>query len=181
MSISLVLLFCFFAHSKDFNRQSIDNHESQLGQSISSEKRSSADMFNSQGFACLKSQNYLEAAIFFSKALELKPNFAKANNNLGVTCMRLKQYDRAEYYFRNALNIDQKYAKAAFNLSVALLKQKKYFDAYESYKRARNIDSEYVNIRLDKSKVEEAVQEIIKQEPDKKDLILVLKKNYENN
>lgn len=174
-------MFISHVYAKDISSYPVVRHESQTCHSFSCEESISANILNSQGFYYFKSGRYIEAANLFSKVIEIKPDFVKAYNNLGVTYMKLKQYLKAESCFRAALSIDPKYVKAVFNLSVVQMKQKKYFDAYASYNRARELDSDYVNKRFNKTKVEEAVSEIIKQEPNNRDLILALKKKYDKN
>ena len=62
------------------------------------------------------------AAACFSKALELKPDYAGAHNNLGYVLLQQGKAAEAIIHFRKAIELNPKSAEAHFNLGTALAK-----------------------------------------------------------
>ena len=87
------------------------------------------------------------AIIHFSKALRIKPDYAKAHNNLGAALASRKKYGQAIVHYTNALRIKPNYAKAHNNLGAALANQKKYGQAIAHFSEALRIKPDYESAR----------------------------------
>jgi Tfp pilus assembly protein PilF len=75
-----------------------------------------AMMHNRVGYH-LAEQGQLEAAVAqFTKALEIRSDYASAHNNLGVVLARKGQLDEAIVQFSEALKISPRYGKAQDNM-----------------------------------------------------------------
>ena len=57
-----------------------------------------------------------EAEVSTRKAIEIKPDYAKAYSNLGNVLRDLGKLQEAELSYRKAIEIKSDYANAAFNL-----------------------------------------------------------------
>lgn len=84
-----------------------------------------------------KSGNYEQAIENYKKALEIRPNNAKAQFNLGDVYYAKQSYDTAYTEFQKVLELspDAKLkSDAVFNMGNCLLAQDKFYDAYNIYK-----------------------------------------------
>jgi Flp pilus assembly protein TadD len=61
-----------------------------------------------------------KAFSFFTRALQLKPDFAAAHNGLGVVLARQGKIHDAVYHFREAVRLDPNFVRAENNLRTAL-------------------------------------------------------------
>ena len=81
--------------------------------------------------------NYAEAIADYGKALEIRPNNAKAQFNLADVYFAKQSYDTAYTEFQKVLEMspDAKLkSSAAYNMGNCLLAQDKFYDAYNIYK-----------------------------------------------
>ena len=86
-----------------------------------------------------KSANYEKAIANYRKALEIRPNNAKAQFNLGDVYYAKQSYDTAYSEFQKVLELspDVKLkSDAVYNMGNCLLAQNKYYDAFNVYKVA---------------------------------------------
>lgn len=84
-----------------------------------------------------KSGNYEQAIENYNKALEIRPNNAKAQFNIGDAYFAKQSYDTAYKEFQKVLDLspDAKLkSSAVFNMGNCLLAQDKFYDAYNIYK-----------------------------------------------
>ena len=92
----------------------------------------------------LKDQGKLEEAIAcYRRALELKPDYAKAHNNLGNALKDQGKLDEAVACYRRALELKPDYAEAHNNLGNALKDQGKLEEAVACYRRALELKPDY--------------------------------------
>ena len=80
-----------------------------------------------------KSGDYEQAITNYRKALEIRPNNAKAQFNLGDAYYAKQSYDTAFIEFQKVLEMspDAKLkSDAVFNMGNCLLAQNKYYDAF---------------------------------------------------
>ncbi len=75
----------------------------------------------------------------YSKALEIKPNFADANNNLGSALMQRGQFEEAIQCFSKALQNKSRFAAANNNMGVALSLKGDLNGAIRYFKEALSI------------------------------------------
>ncbi len=92
--------------------------------------------YNNLGNAELKLYNADKAVTYFSKALDIDPNFPKALNNMGNALIQLKRYSEAIPFFTKILNQDEKHVEAHINIGVALTRLNRIDEAIDHYKTA---------------------------------------------
>lgn len=99
--------------------------------------------YNNLGHALLSEKRYEEAVKIFKRAVEVNPNYSKAQNNLGNALSELKRYDQAIAHYQLAIKIEPEYAEAFNNLANALRSSGQIKESVEYYSEAIRIDSEY--------------------------------------
>ena len=82
---------------------------------------------------------YDAAIARYKKALEIKPDYADADNNLANLLVGRRQYDSAIAYFHKALEIKPDFFEAHYNLALALVDCGQYDSAIAHYQRALEI------------------------------------------
>ena len=95
-----------------------------------------------------KSGNYEQAISNYRKALDIRPNNAKAQFNLGDVYYAKQSYDTAYNEFQKVLELspDAKLkSDALFNMGNCLLAQNKYYDAFNIYKVSLKMNPENDN------------------------------------
>ncbi|MCD6294472.1 MAG: tetratricopeptide repeat protein [Deltaproteobacteria bacterium] len=115
----------------------------------------------------LNDVGYLGPAIReYSKALEIKPDFADANNNLGNALIRQGQLEEAIQCFSKALQKKPRLVGALNNMGVALAQKGDLDDAIRYFKKALGVNPLYAgahnslgNALAQKGRVEEAMLE----------------------
>jgi hypothetical protein len=94
------------------------------------------------------SGNYEQAIANYQKALEIRPNNAKAQFNLGDAYYAKQSYDTAYNEFQKVVEMspDAKLkSDALFNMGNCLLAQNKYYDAFNIYKVSLKMNPENEN------------------------------------
>ena len=94
------------------------------------------------------SGNYEQAIANYQKALEIRPNNAKAQFNLGDVYYAKQSYDTAYKEFQKVLEMspDAKLkSDAVYNMGNCLLAQNKYYDAFNIYKVSLKLNPENEN------------------------------------
>ncbi len=86
-----------------------------------------------------------EAIVHFTKALEIKPDFAEAHYNLGLALANRGQTDEAMAHYRKALEFEPDYMEAHNNLGVALAGRGQDDEAILHYRKALQIKPDYAS------------------------------------
>ena len=118
----------------------------------------------------LNDAGHLDLAIRqYSRALEIKPDFADANNNLGSALIRRGQFKEAIQYLSKALQKKPRLLGALNNMGVALAQQGDLKGAIRYFKRALSIKPFYAdahnslgNALAQKGCIEDAMIEWVK-------------------
>ena len=95
-----------------------------------------------------KNGNYKQAITNYRKALEIRPNNAKAQFNLGDVYYAKQSYDTAYNEFQKVVEMspDAKLkSDAVYNMGNCLLAQNKYYDAFNIYKVSLKLNPENEN------------------------------------
>lgn len=95
-----------------------------------------------------KSGNYEQAILNYRKALEIRPNNAKAQFNLADVYYAKQSYDTAYAEFQKVVEMspDAKLkSDAVYNMGNCLLAQDKYYDAFNIYKVSLKMNPENEN------------------------------------
>ena len=95
-----------------------------------------------------RKSNYTEAEVNYKKALEARPNNAKAQFNLGDALFAQQNYDAAYEAFQKAVEMspDAKLkSNAVFNMGNCLLAQDRFYDAFNIYKVSLKLNPENEN------------------------------------
>lgn len=95
------------------------------------------------GVALISVDKINESMDSFSKALQIKPDFAEAHNNMGVAMEKQGNFSEAARHYREALRIKYDYAEAHNNLGVVLAKQGNFSEAIKHYLKALQTSSKY--------------------------------------
>lgn len=92
----------------------------------------------------LAEQGYLREAVFYySRALEIKPDYAKVHTNLGAALRQLGESEEAVRHYSEALRIDPNDWKAHYNLANLLAGRGDIEAAIVNYSEALKIKPDY--------------------------------------
>jgi len=83
---------------------------------------------------------YAEAIEAYTRAVELKPDWALAHNNLGLTYEKTKAAEMAAREFTEAIRLDPQLAAAHYNLASVYYDRRQFPEVIFSYRRALEID-----------------------------------------
>ena len=97
------------------------------------------DAINLSGALCVQRGDPAAALKCFSRAVEMRPDFAEGFNNRGVVLQELERWDEALESYQRALGIAPDYIDALYNRGVVLGELKRWDEALESYQRALDL------------------------------------------
>ena len=97
-------------------------------------------IYNIGGIIHISLERYKDSIFYFSKSLELNPNFVEANNNMGVALKFLCRFEESVNYFRKAINLNNKYANAYNNLGSSLNELGKWEEALNNFNKALELN-----------------------------------------
>ncbi len=97
-------------------------------------------MLSNLGVALARQGRLDEAIASHLRALEIKPDYAKAHNNLGTAYQEAGRIDLAIGHYRAAIGIDPDSAAAHYNLGVALQASGRSREAAAEFRRALEIE-----------------------------------------
>ena len=144
---------CKYTKAEESSRQLLENHPK------------SSLLYNLLGAALQGQGNLVEAASFFDKALQLKPDLVEGYWNLGNVLMKLGKLQGAVSSYDSAINIKHDYAEAHHNRGLAKFELGRLNEAIESYtiaiKFKPNLAGAYGNrgnALLTSGQLEEALQ-----------------------
>jgi protein O-mannosyl-transferase len=118
------------------------------------------------GTSFLKNGRLDDAIAHLQLSLQVKPDFAEANNNLGNALLQKGRIDDAIVRLQQALQMKPEYAEAQSNLGDALLQKGRIDDAMVHLQRALEIKPEYAEAHVNLGTAllrEERVEEAISQ------------------
>lgn len=75
--------------------------------------------YNTVGVIYLNLGDMESAAFYFTKAVNLNPQYAEAANNLGMVAMSTRHYQDAEKFFMKAMELDTKIFEPYYNMACA--------------------------------------------------------------
>ena len=84
-----------------------------------------------------------EAIALYSRAAELKPDYAEAHNNLGNALGEAKRFEEAVVSLRRAADLRPELAAIHSNLGLALTRLKRFEEAVASYRRAIELSGDF--------------------------------------
>jgi tetratricopeptide (TPR) repeat protein len=76
-----------------------------------------------EGINQYKGKQFEEAVITFTKAVELRPDYAEGYNNRGMSYYQLSSYEKAIQDFNKALSVKPEFAEAYNNRAMAFKKK----------------------------------------------------------
>ena len=97
------------------------------------------------GVALMAANKIDESIDNFSRAIQIKPDFAEAHNNMGIAFEKHGNFTEAVRHYREALRIKPDYAEAHNNMGIALEKQGNFSEAIRHYREALQISSKYAS------------------------------------
>jgi len=115
-------------------------------------KRAEAQKWFNRAYDEYQKGNNENAIEYYTKAIELNPDYAKAYNNRGVAYDVLKEYEKAISDYNKAIELNPEDAKAYYNIGLAYSNLKDYEKAISDYNKAIELNPEdakaYYNIGL---------------------------------
>jgi tetratricopeptide (TPR) repeat protein len=113
------------------------------------------DEIKERGNLALKAKRLQEAAMLYTKAIEVLPNHALYSNRSMVRAS-MKQYEGAVADADECIKLDASFAKGYYRKATALEKLKKYGPAYDAYK----LCIENTSNKKDKAKMQESADKM---------------------
>lgn len=110
------------------------------------------EAFLNIGIAYLKLKKS-KAIKYFNKAIELRPNYAKAFLSLGDYYSLKRDFYLAFKYYKKTLEIDKKFALVYERISMLYLKERELDKAYEYLEKALTIEPENQRIKDNLNKI----------------------------
>ena len=98
-----------------------------------------------RGYILYQLEKYETAKDAFSKAIEVKPNFAEGFNARSIVNHALGKFSDAIYDCEHALSINPRYKEALLNLARAQQGLHQYDEALDNYTKAIALDQKYFN------------------------------------
>ena len=117
-------------------------------------KKISAKDYNNRGVEYHKKKDINSAIDSYSKAIELKPNYALAYYNRGNSWYALKKYDRAKADYTAAIRLDPDNPSSYVNRSRIWVKKKDYQRASKDIKTAIRLDPDNKKYKRALKKIE---------------------------
>ena len=108
-------------------------------------------VFSNYGNILKENGKLKEAELSQLKAIEIKPDYAKAHSNLGIILKDLGKLHDAELSCRKAIQIEPDYADAYYNLGLILIDLGKFRDAELSYSKATKIKPDFAKAHFSRS------------------------------
>ncbi len=99
---------------------------------------------NDLGIALGKEGNFKEAIEHFSRAQQIKTDYAEAQNNMGNALYGIGKIEEAISYYTEALQSDPDFAKAHFNLGFIFAQQGRTIDAIPHYNEVIRVKPSYL-------------------------------------
>lgn len=121
--------------------QSMNEYEKKIEDEREKEHRLTAWDYTRRGDRAYNNENYKEAIDFYSKAIDLRKNFASDYNNRGCAYHANKEYILAVEDFDKAIELDANFSNAYNNRGLAYLDIKDYNKALEDFNKAIELDS----------------------------------------
>ena len=88
-------------------------------------------------------ENYDQAAFFYKKAIDIKPDYLDAWVNLGSTLKKQGQLDEAKEAYTKAITINPDNIAAYYNMGNVLGEQGKLPEALQAYNKTISINPEF--------------------------------------
>ena len=117
-------------------------------------KKITAKDYNNRGVEYHKKKDINSAIDSYSKAIELKPNYALAYYNRGNSWYALKKYDRAKADYTAAIRLDPDNPSSYVNRSRIWVKKKDYQRASKDIKTAIRLDPDNKKYKRALKKIE---------------------------
>ena len=102
-------------------------------------------IYNAAAVVLYNIGRFKDAGVYFSRAIELNPNYAEAYANLGALHAKFKEYDKAVKLYQACIKIKPSYAGAYTNLGNALNKTGRHEEAVYFHKTAIALDDKSAN------------------------------------
>ena len=83
---------------------------------LSNANPNNALIFNAYGIIYASLKNFEKSVNFFSKAINLQPEYIKAHNNLGNVLTHLGRFEEASQCYAKIVKLKPDFAEAHFNL-----------------------------------------------------------------
>ncbi|XP_061094863.1 small glutamine-rich tetratricopeptide repeat-containing protein alpha [Conger conger] len=124
------------------------------------EEVAEAERLKTEGNEKMKEENFSEAMLYYSKAIEINPQNAVYYCNRAAAYSKLGNYAGAVQDCELAIGIDPNYSKAYGRMGLALASLNKHTEAVEFYRKALELDPENdtykSNLKIAEQKMREA-------------------------
>ena len=100
----------------------------------------------------------------FSKAIEIKKNYAEAHNNKGVLLNQMGRFKEASEEFNKAITIRPYYAAAYKGQGDILIDLGKYEEGIQNYSKALDLKPDFTDAKI-KENYDSILETILKEKP----------------
>ena len=135
-------------HEKGLFREALKKTDA-----LSDANPNNALIFNAYGIIYASLENFEKSVDFFSKAINLEPEYIKAHNNLGSILTHLGRFEEASQCYAKVVKLKPNFAEAHFNLGKSLNILGKLEESIHSYTKAIELKPNYIEARTDLIKI----------------------------
>lgn len=98
------------------------------------------EVFHNRGSIYFKMNNYENAILDYTKAIQLDPNLPEAYLGLGIVYTRLGQYEKAEYHYSKVIQVEPANENAYTNRGFARMKLQNFSGALEDFNQSLRLN-----------------------------------------
>jgi tetratricopeptide (TPR) repeat protein len=128
----------------DLEHGKLDEVEKAFKKGINKSKEEKALFHNGMGLLLMKKENYLDADLEFSRAIQIGPDMAEFHVNKGDANYFNKFYPLAIQQYNQVIEMDTTYLDVYFRLARAYVKQRQYTDAVDQLQTVLKRDTLYI-------------------------------------
>jgi len=148
LSIQKEISEIIFLHEKGLFKEALKKTDA-----LSDANPNNALIFNAYGIIYASLENFEKSVDFFSKAINLEPEYIKAHNNLGSVLTHLGRFEEASRCYAKVVKLEPNFAEAHFDLGKSLNIQGKLEESIHSYTKAIELKPNYTDARTDLIKI----------------------------
>jgi tetratricopeptide (TPR) repeat protein/uncharacterized membrane protein len=143
-AILLLSVFTIFFSVKTYARCGVWENDMTLWNSVISQYETIPIAYYNRGNLFMNEKRNDEAINDFSKAIELKPDYAMAYNNRGTIFLNENRKDEALNDFNKSIELEPGYANVYYNRGNLFLNEKRNEEAMNDFNKAIELDPGFV-------------------------------------
>ncbi|HMG72273.1 MAG TPA: tetratricopeptide repeat protein [Pyrinomonadaceae bacterium] len=131
------------SHKHDYKSETQESDGKLFVESQTSKQHLTAEELLKRGLECEKKDDHEGAIQHFTKAIELKPDYAAAYDHRGMNCRRKGDSDQAFADYNKAIGLDPQLAHTYLNRGDIYYEEKEYDQALIDYNKAIQVNPQY--------------------------------------